>query len=145
MQGTCTIGGRHFEWSEERGTKDFLSLLHKGYGIEEADVLRIRADESGFDVVIRIDEGTYAGGIKKRYFGPLLVVGNRFPTEESAVPPGVLLRLRPRITSLDSGCIDSAAVECIVQWCLSSGFQAVRINAMGGIWQGYGVKDETSA
>ncbi|MEM7758194.1 MAG: hypothetical protein AAF298_08730 [Cyanobacteria bacterium P01_A01_bin.40] len=105
------------------------------WGKMVTDVLRISSsDLLGFDIAIRIDEG-----INQRYLGPMLVIGKGFPNNQNPIKPGILLRLRPRLCSLPNDVVvDSVVVERIVQWCLSPGFRAVRINVIGEIWIGYG-------
>lgn len=138
MQGTCSINGQKFDWSLISGTSEFPALSSAPALPSSIDVLRITGDDPGFDIAIRIDHGTYAGGQALRWLGPFLVLGNTFPNREKSVAPGTMLRLRPRLAKLPESALDNAVIERVIQWCTSENFRAVRVNAVGGIWQNYG-------
>ncbi len=118
------------------GTRDFQALerLDDSSGV---DVLRISSPGTGFEVVIRVLTGQYSDGSVWRTLGPLLVIGNAFPSEHSAVPAGYMISLRPKVARLAEGAPNAATVERIVQWCFSRRFKATRVNSSGGRWVGY--------
>lgn len=138
MQETCSVNGKKFNWTVIHSTDSFTPLLRLAYNEQRADVLRITAVDTDFDLVIRIDSDAENDSTSASFLGPLLVIGQEVPESNNPITPGHMIRLRPRITRLPPQPITSTVVERIVQWMLSPKFRAVRVNAMEGFWQGYG-------
>lgn len=135
MKGICKVGGRCYRWSVIAGTAVFPALT-RALGLPQVvDVLRICCDEPGFDVVIRIDDGSKSGGVGDRYLGPILCVGDSiFLGRTQQWPIDALLRLRPRLIHVRDPVSFGVVVERVVQWCTSQRFRAVRVKPTGSLW-----------
>lgn len=129
--------GKLYEWTLMLRTSKFPQLARFGEQEEELDVLRIATSDSRFEVVIRVHTGKYSDG-DRQFLGAMLVLGGEFPNGQQPITPGILLELRPRLSSLASGEPNSATAERVVQWVSSHRFKPVRVNASGGRWVGYG-------
>lgn len=136
MSSSITVNCRSFRWFVQSSTTDFTPLNRMYDPDSGVDVLRITDDTTRFDIVIRIDRSTYADGVVHHHFGPLLVLGDGFPDVSRAVQYGIMLRLRPRIKAMRNIDVSGWEVGRIIQWCLSSRFRPVRINASSGLWRG---------
>lgn len=114
---------------------DAFPALTRALGLPQViDILRITADDQGFDVVFRIyDEGS------NRHLGPMLCIGDTVLTEKARQwPSNALLRLRPRLTFLRDDVPIGVIVERVVQWCKSPGFRPVRVKPTGSLWVDHG-------
>jgi hypothetical protein len=130
------VSGRPFEWDIATGTSEFTQFARLG-DQDAIDVLRITEPGSGFDIAIPVLSGHYSDGLH-RYLGPLLVLGDQFPSAQQPVEPGILIELRPKLRPLAPDEPNATTVERIVQWCKSSSFKSARVNSSGGRWVGYG-------
>jgi hypothetical protein len=106
-------------------------LLAKPYpSPERIDILRIVEAEGEFDIALRASPEEY-GGVSQVVLGPILVLGTGFPTTFSAVPSGVRIRLRPKVSSVPGKVVTAVAVERVIAWCLSKHFRAVQCDRYG--------------
>ena len=136
-EGRFSVNGQKFYWCEISQTNRFSQLQHIFHGIVKFDVLRIKAEEFDFDIAIRID----GRGTQIHYLGPALVIGTEFPNCESPVSPEIMIELRPKLCRLPDQVINNSVAERIVQWAQSSKFRVIRVNAIGGLWVGWGESD----
>lgn len=134
MSNTFSVDGRLFHWSMIFQTSEFEALLRFVAAEVSIDVLRISSEDKAFDIAVRVNTSVYAGGSEIRHLGPLLVLGNGFTTHDQHVPPGIMIRIRPRVAMMSEGDNAGADASRLVQWCLSARFRAVRVTASGGVW-----------
>lgn len=139
LDGICLVSGRLYRWSVIRGTAEFPPLTRALGFPQVIDVLRIIGEAPGFDVVIRIDKVLKDNGKSAKYLGPMLCISDSALLDKDRHwPSDALLRLRPRIASLEDDVPFGVAVERLVQWCTSPGFRAVRVKATGSLWVNHG-------
>ncbi|QDT66189.1 hypothetical protein [Calycomorphotria hydatis] len=119
-ENECVINGRVFQWREV-DTDKFVALA--SWKQPTVNILYITSVDSGFEIGIRIDTHQFADEITKRFLGPLLVIGDRFPNDISPIRPGTLLAIRPKIRHITNEMITPDVVERIVQWCCSPHFK----------------------
>jgi hypothetical protein len=128
MQSEQIVGGRKFQWSVRESSE--YPVLAKPYPAPERfEVLRILEAEGEFDIALRVDRE--AGGVGKLVLGPILVLGKAFPSASAAVPSGIRVRLRPRVSVVSGSVVTEAAVERVIAWCLSEHFRPVQCDRHG--------------
>lgn len=134
MSNIFSVGGRAFLWSMVFQTSEYEPLLRLAASEVSIDVLRICSEDRAFDIAARVNTSSYADGSKVRHLGPILVLGSGLTTHDQHVPPGIMIRIRPRVSVMSEGDDASSDASKLVQWCLSSRFRAVRVTASGGVW-----------
>jgi hypothetical protein len=115
-------------------TDEYAPLLRLAASEMAVDVLRISGEDHAFNIAVRVNTSSYADGSKVRHLGPILVLGSGLRTRDRVVPPGIMIRIRPRVTVMAEGDNGGSNASRLVQWCLSSRFRAVRVTAIGGVW-----------
>jgi hypothetical protein len=121
--GTVRIDSAAYHWYVESQT-----LSYPGFSHEPIDILRIVGSNSGFDIAVRLRN--FESG-SQLYAGPMVVLGDRFPSSSLPTPKGARLRLRPKLRSFHDLKVDGECVSRIIAWCLSRHFRAVRANMWG--------------
>lgn len=134
MSNTFSVDGRTFYWSMILRASEYEPLLRLAASEISVDVLRISSEDRALDIAVRVNTSTYADGSKIRNLGPILVLGSGLTTHGQLVPPGILIRIRPRVSVMSEGNDAGPDASKLVQWCLSSRFRAVRVTASGGVW-----------
>jgi hypothetical protein len=135
MSNTFTINGQAFHWLMIFQTNEYEPLLRLVASENSVDVLRIFSEDQSLDIAVRINMSTYADGSKIRHMGPILVLGSGFTARGQQVPPGIMVRIRPRVSIMSEGGDAGPNASRLVQWCLSSHFRTIRVTASGGVWK----------
>jgi hypothetical protein len=121
--GTFLLNASSYRWYVESATVDYPGFSH-----EPVQVLRIVGERAGFDVAIRLR--TFANK-PTLHAGPMVVLGDCFPSQEAPVPKGARIRLRPKVTQLSGEAVSEVDVSRIIAWCLSEHFRPVLADMSG--------------
>jgi hypothetical protein len=128
VQGKFRVAGIEFRWYVE-----FQTPAYRAFAPGAVDVLRIVGERKGFDVALLMRTFRYHDGGSLLNLGPLVVLGDAFPTAVSPVVKGARIRVRPKLRTFQRTEVHTADVARIVAWCLSDNFRAVRESLDGNV------------
>lgn len=131
MRQAILVSGLLYEWSVIEQTAEFPALALPLIEHQHINILRVTRPQSGFDIAIRINLNAYHGGSTKVSLGPLLVLGNGFPSSEHPVQQGARIGLRPKVSMVAGQFVAEPDVQKVLQWCLSSRFKPTNVNTYG--------------